>query len=301
MAWLLAHAFAFAAVNAFLIGIWLVSGGSADELRRVWDDPVAGVGDHGFWPAWVIASWGVLLVFHAGTYLSFGLFGRRARRRRRHMARTAMRAHRESHAWVQQQVERWKTGPPPPTDGKPWVAVMFTDVVESTELAERLGDDAWGEMLAAHRQQIRRHVAAHGGQEVGTQGDGFLIRFASPADAVTCAIAIEHDVAVRRAAGENLPEVRIGIHAGKAVADGDDLIGRVINLAYRVTAMAETEEILVTEPVADEVSTNIPLIDRGLQTLKGIAQPRHLLAIDWKAATAAMSTDPASETGVAGS
>ena len=105
---------------------------------------------------------------------------------------------------------------------------------------------------------------------------------------MACAIAIQADVTTRRAAGEELPEVRIGIHAGKAVADGDDLIGRVINLAYRVTATAGSAEILVTQPVADEVSAAIPLVDRGLQTLKGIAQPRHILAVDWRSAAGSL-------------
>src|SRR5207244_8120990 len=79
-----------------------------------------------------------------------------------------------------------------------------------------------------------------------------------------------------------VPELRVGIHAGEAVADDNDLVGRVINLAARVTDAAAPGEILVTEPVADHLSPGVGLMDRGLRPLKGFAQPRHLLAVAWQ-------------------
>ncbi len=80
-----------------------------------------------------------------------------------------------------------------------------------------------------------------------------------------------------------MPELRVGIHAGEAVADDNDLVGRVINLAARVNDAADPGEILVTEPAADHLSPGVALIDRGLLPLKGIVQPRHLLAVAWRA------------------
>jgi len=65
------------------------------------------------------------------------------------------------------------------------------------------------------------------------------------------------------------------------VADDGDLIGRVVNLAARVTGEAEPGEILVTEPVADYVGGELRLRDRGLRELRGVAQPRHVLAVVW--------------------
>jgi class 3 adenylate cyclase len=291
VAWFLLHVVAYAAVNALLVGVWVTTSGSTDELRAVWQDPVNGVVDHDFWPIWVIASWGALVVIHAGSVLAFGLFGRRAGQRRRRMARAARRAAFDHQKWVHDIATRWKSGSMhiPPAERRPWVAVMFTDVIESTELAEKLGDEEWGRMLAAHRQLVREQLARHQGHEVGTQGDGFLIRFGSPEHAVACAIGIQQAVEAGAARGDAVLFVRIGVHAGQAVADGDDLVGRVINLAYRVTALATTGEILVTEPVADELSTSVPLADRGLVSLKGIARPRHLLSVEWRSATEPLS------------
>jgi len=171
--------------------------------------------------------------------------------------------------------------PPAPAAGRQWVAVMFTDLVGSTGLAESLGDSMWAEMLVSHRRLVRECVDAHKGSEVGTQGDGFLVRFDTPDPAVACAVSLQRKMSEARTGGSFVPELRIGIHAGEAVADDNDLVGRVINLAARVTDAADPGEILVTEPVADHLSPGVALADRGLKPLKGFAQPRHLLSVMW--------------------
>ena len=108
-----------------------------------------------------------------------------------------------------------------------------------------------------------------------------LARFESPADAVLCGIDIQDELGQARASSDFVPEVRIGVHAGDAVEEDGDLIGRVINLASRVTDEANPGEILVTEPVADQLVGKLELEDKGLRPLKGISQPRHLLAVRW--------------------
>lgn len=168
-----------------------------------------------------------------------------------------------------------------------WVAVMFTDIVESTQLNEALGDDQWARVLADHRSAVRERVAEHGGDEVGTQGDGFLLRFDSPDAAVACATALQKSWSTARVASaakssSPVPGVRIGLHAGEVVHDEDDLVGKVINLAARVTDVANVDEILVTEPIADHLTGDIKLVDRGLRSLKGYDRPRHLLAVVWQ-------------------
>lgn len=175
--------------------------------------------------------------------------------------------------------------------GRDWVAVLFTDIVDSTSLNEALGDDAWASVLADHRALVRRAVADHDGREVGTQGDGFLLRFSVPDDAVRCAVAIQEQLARLRAGddGPYVPAVRMGVHAGEAVHhDGDDLVGRVVNLAARVTDAANADEILLTEPVADHLGGDLVLVDRGLRQLKGFDRPRHLLAVVWQPAAEAI-------------
>jgi class 3 adenylate cyclase len=175
-----------------------------------------------------------------------------------------------------------KSRPRTTEPGRQLVTVMFTDIVNSTDLTEQLGDVTWHKVLGEHRALVRSSLEHTGGTEVGTQGDGFLVRFASPDAAVACGIDIQRRMGTARDAGAFTPELRVGIHAGEAMADDNDLVGRVINLASRVTSAAEPSEILVTEPVADHLSPGIVLVDRGLVTLKGIAQARHLFQVDWR-------------------
>jgi class 3 adenylate cyclase len=159
---------------------------------------------------------------------------------------------------------------------------MFTDIADSTSLTERLGDEEWSRILARYRELTRQAFATRRGEEVGTQGDGFLARFPSPADAVLCGVDIQRQLEDLRSDTGVTPQVRIGIHAGEAVHDDGDLVGRVVNLAARVTSAAVPGEILVTEPVADYLGGRLELDDRGLHPLRGVSQPRHLLAVMWK-------------------
>src|SRR4029079_3084987 len=127
----------------------------------------------------------------------------------------------------------------------------------------------WHEMLASHRQLVRQCVEANKGTEVGTQGDGFLVRFETPDAAIACAISLQRSMDESRTGGAFVPELRVGIHAGEAVADDNDLVGRGIILGAAVTDAAEPGDILITEPVADHLSPGVALVDRGLKPLKG--------------------------------
>jgi class 3 adenylate cyclase len=310
------HTVVYAVINALLIGLWLLTTGSTTELSHVQDDPLLAV-RNGFWPLIVMAVWGGALVIHAAVFVGSLLPSSakaRARRKKRHeLIKKAVEHDRERrHArsrstpdgsalapnsdigkqaaqaaigLVESLSGRVASRPSKPataTPGRQWVAVMFTDLVGSTGLAESLGDGTWHEMLASHRQLVRGCVDEHHGTEVGTQGDGFLVRFDAPDAAVACAISLHRTMHDAREGGAFVPELRVGIHAGEAVADDNDLVGRVINLAARVTDAAAPNEILVTEPVADHLSPGVALADRGLKPLKGFAQPRHLLAVLWQ-------------------
>jgi class 3 adenylate cyclase len=85
---------------------------------------------------------------------------------------------------------------------------MFTDIVGSTELASRLGDKGWRELLADHRRIVREQLTRFRGREVDTAGDGFLAMFDGPARAIRCGLAIHEAL---EAAGVT---VRIGLHTG---------------------------------------------------------------------------------------
>jgi class 3 adenylate cyclase len=295
---LIQHVVVFAAVNAFLIAVWvLIAGGSPEKLEDVMSKPGDAVAI-GFWPIFVLLGWGLLLVIHAGFAVSNTVFGDRAARRRRKVVNQAAsgakdiakdvvaaidKAHERR---VRRGSERDKREPKaqPAKPGAPtrrWVTVMFCDIVESTSHNERLGDEEWHRVLAHIRSVARAALVERGGSEVGTQGDGMLARFGSPADAVLCGIDIQGELGQARGASDFVPEVRIGVHAGDVVEEDGDLIGRVINLASRVTDEANPGEILVTEPVADQLVGRLELEDKGLRPLKGLSQPRHLLAVRW--------------------
>ena len=125
------------------------------------------------------------------------------------------------------------------------VAIMFSDIEESTALNERIGDRAWVRLIGKHDRAVRRYVDRHNGYVVKSQGDGFMVAFAHPEQAVRCGIDIQHSLAKR----PNGIRVRIGIHVGKSVRRGDDLFGRNVAMAARVAAQADGGEILVSEVV----------------------------------------------------
>jgi class 3 adenylate cyclase len=129
------------------------------------------------------------------------------------------------------------------------VAILFSDIEESTALNERIGDRAWVRLISGHDRLIRRHVKEHSGHVVKSQGDGFMIAFAQPDQAVRCSVDVQRSLRKR----PNGIRVRIGIHMGKSVRRGDDLFGRNVAMAARVAGQADGGEILVSEVVRDAV------------------------------------------------
>lgn len=285
--------FASIAACGFCVAAWATTSGSFEQARKVLSDPSL-TSKLGFWPMWVILGTAAALVVHLGIVVA-RLFSERAVRRRRKAAqKTAQQAARVSVEVVERSVallrsltrktkEQKHAELPAPVSDAParrWVTVMFVDIVDSTRLGEELGDEEWSRILARYREFVRAVFAARDGEEVGTQGDGFLAKFPGPTEAAVCAVEIQRDISQVSAAGVPL-ELRIGIHAGEAVHEDGDIVGRVVNLASRVTGAAEPGEILVTEPVADHLDDQLELEDRGLRELRGVPQPRHVLAVVW--------------------
>lgn len=157
------------------------------------------------------------------------------------------------------------------------VAILFSDIEESTALNERIGDRAWVRLIAKHDKMVRRHVKSHSGHVVKSQGDGFMVAFAQPEQAVRCAMAIQRSL--RRQ--PNTIRVRIGVHMGKSVRRGDDLFGRNVAMAARVANEADGGEVLVSEVVRDAVSDvdGIAFDDGRDATLKGFAGAHRLYAV----------------------
>ncbi len=137
------------------------------------------------------------------------------------------------------------------------VAIMFSDIEESTALNERIGDRAWVRLIGRHDKAVRRYVDKHDGYVVKSQGDGFMVAFAQPEQAVRCSVDIQRSLQKR----PNGIRVRIGIHVGKSVLRGDDLFGRNVAMAARVAGQADGGEILVSEVVRDAINGLVDCAD----------------------------------------
>ncbi len=155
------------------------------------------------------------------------------------------------------------------------LTVLFTDIVDATAHAARLGDGRWRDLLAHHDEQVRAELARFGGREVKTVGDGFLAVFdGPPSRALRCALAIT------RAARELGIEVRVGGHTGECELIGEDVGGMAVHIASRVAALAGAGEVLVSGTVfGTVVGGPFTFADRGLHELKGVPGPWPLFAL----------------------
>jgi class 3 adenylate cyclase len=146
------------------------------------------------------------------------------------------------------------------------LTVMFTDIVDATACAARLGDGRWRDLLARHDEEVRKQLNRFGGREIKTVGDGFLATFAGPPSrALRCALAIAE--AVR----ELGVEVRVGVHTGECELIGEDVGGMAVHIAARVSALADAGEVLVSGTVfGTVVGGPFAFADRGFHELKGV-------------------------------
>jgi len=142
--------------------------------------------------------------------------------------------------------------------------VLFTDVVDSTAQAARLGDRRWRALIDLHDSLVADHISAHGGRLVKTTGDGVLATFDGPGRAIRGAAAMRDEL------DRVGITIRAGIHTGEIEVRGDDVGGIAVHLAARIMALAEPDEIMVSNTVKDLViGSDIAFADRGLHPLKG--------------------------------
>ncbi len=143
--------------------------------------------------------------------------------------------------------------------------VLFTDIVDSTKNAARLGDSEWRRLLERHHSVVRAELSRWNGVEVGTTGDGFLATFDGPARAIRCALSISAEV---KSLGLR---VRCGVHTGMVEVVEDDVAGIAVHIGARVGAMASPGEVLVSSTVKDLVAgSGFAFEDRGRHELKGV-------------------------------
>jgi class 3 adenylate cyclase len=172
------------------------------------------------------------------------------------------------------EVEEFLTGTRTGADpDRMLTTLLFTDIVDSTTLAARLGDRRWRDLLDQHHELGRGELARFGGREVATTGDGFFAAFDRPIAAVRCALAMVE-------AMPSLPlQIRAGVHTGEVEVRGADLGGLAVHIAARIAALAGDGEVLVSSTVKDLLAgSGVAFEDRREHQLKGVPGTWRLFA-----------------------
>jgi class 3 adenylate cyclase len=163
------------------------------------------------------------------------------------------------------------------------VTVLFSDIESYTQLNERLGDLRTQQLLRAHDAIVRAACASADGTVVKSQGDGYMLVFSQPAAALACALDVQRANA-KCDYGSDAPavRVRIGLHAGEVIREGDDFFGRTVILAARIAGQADGGEILVSDQLRDALSSSeANYAGTRDVALKGFDGTHRLHAIAW--------------------
>jgi class 3 adenylate cyclase len=159
-------------------------------------------------------------------------------------------------------------------DDRVLATVLFTDIVDSTRRAAEIGDRDWHALLDAHDAVVRAQLARFRGREVSTSGDGFLAMFDGPQRAIRCAMAMRDAV---QALGI---EIRAGLHTGECEVRGEDIGGIAVHIGARVSALAGTNDVLVSSTLRDLViGSGLVFDERGAYELKGVPGEWRLFAV----------------------
>lgn len=164
------------------------------------------------------------------------------------------------------EIEEFLTGVrPQPTSERVLLTVLFTDIVGSTSVAAKLGDQRWKELLQRHDDAVRMELRRFDGTEVNTTGDGFLAAFQGPTKAIQCAVAIRD-----RAAAMGL-DIRAALHTGECQRCGNNLSGIAVHLASRLLDHAATGDVMVSRTVKDlVVGSGVAFEERGEANLRDV-------------------------------
>jgi class 3 adenylate cyclase len=173
--------------------------------------------------------------------------------------------------------------------------LLFTDLVGSTELLDRLGDDAGEHVRREYFAILRAAAGEHGGREVKSLGDGLMVAFASALGAVACAVRMQQRIAAHGGAPEEATRLRIGLNAGEMINTEDDYFGAPVVIAKRLCDRAGAGQILASEVVRSLVGKRGEHSFRavGAMQLKGLSEPVTAFELDWRARKPAGSSSRA--------
>lgn len=164
------------------------------------------------------------------------------------------------------------------------VTILFSDIVDSSSLYEKLGDLRAHEVIGIHNEIFRQQIAAHRGIEVKALGDSFMIAFSSARRAALCAIATQRSIAAYCDGHPDLPiRVRMGLHVGEVINESSDYFGKAVILAARIAALAKGGQILVSSTFHDLTvnAGDLRFVPMGEASIKGLAGVHQIFEIAW--------------------
>ncbi|WP_064683652.1 nickel-binding protein [Rhizobium bangladeshense] len=220
---------------------------------------------------------------------------------------TVQCVHREAHGFVANEIVevalsaveaflgRINDPDPAPGQSSPQMdpghrAILFTDIVGSTEMTARLGDRMGTELVRAHDAIVRRCLGKKSGREVKHTGDGIMAAFAATTAAVECAMAIQQEFQHYNGGNNAQPiHIRIGLDCGEPVEDSNDLFGSTVQLAARLCAAAASDQILVSENIFREYGATDVFAHATRRRLKGFSKPMLVFRCDWSNASQHLS------------
>lgn len=158
--------------------------------------------------------------------------------------------------------------------GRVLVTLVFTDIVDSTGTARRLGDQTWAALLASHDQRLADVVDQYRGRVAKFTGDGMLAVFDGAVRAIRCAFGC------RKAASDLGLSIRAAVHTGEIETVGDEIHGLAVHEASRILSLAQVNELLVSATTADLArDAELRFEDRGEHELRGLNHHRRLFAV----------------------
>src|SRR5437763_4611738 len=162
-------------------------------------------------------------------------------------------------------------------------AVVAIDVHGYSRLMGADEEGTLARLKACRRDLIDPGIARHRGRIVKTTGDGVLIEFSSPVEAVRCAVELQQGMIERNAdvSDDRRIRFRIGINLGDVIVDDKDLYGDAVNIAARLESLAEPGGICISRTVREQIRDRLPLpfVDSGEQSVKNIARPIRVYAL----------------------
>ena len=159
---------------------------------------------------------------------------------------------------------------------------MFTDVVASTLLQQRLKDDRMRTVMRDHDLVLQAAITTHRGRVVKTMGDAFMAEFPLPSDAVRAAIEAQRGIRDKFGESDTPLGIRIGINAGEPIVEANDLHGESVVIAKRLEDAADGGGILVSEVIRQAVAgQDFAFKDRGEISLRGLEAPIRAWEVAW--------------------